>query len=62
MSRPARKPAPSASRQLEQLLGHPWPFPGRAPKHDVESWTVTEDWRERVPATQANVDVFESVG
>ena len=28
----------------EQLLGKPWPFPGRPPKHDLETWTVTDDW------------------
>jgi hypothetical protein len=35
-------------------------FPGRPPKHDVENWTVTDDWHERVPVTEAEVDVFEA--
>jgi hypothetical protein len=51
---------PSASEQLRQLLGEPWPFRGRAPKHDLTTWTVTDDWPERVPVTAAEVDVFEA--
>lgn len=33
----------TASEQLEELLGYPWPFPGRPPKHDLSTWTVTDD-------------------
>ena len=54
-----RKPVPTASEQLEALLGHPWPFPGRPPKYDLSTWTVAEDWPERVPITEAEVEVFE---
>jgi hypothetical protein len=50
----------TASEQLEALLGYPWPFPGRAPKHDLSSWAVTDDWPEHVPVTAAEVDVFEA--
>ena len=50
----------TASEQLESLLGYPWPFAGRPPKHDVEAWTVTDDWPERVPITDAEVNVFEA--
>jgi hypothetical protein len=53
------KTCPHASEQLEALLGCPWPFPGRPPKHDLSTWTVTDDWPERVPVTEAEVDVFE---
>jgi len=42
------------------LLGEPWPFPGRPPKHDLSEWTVTDDWPERVPVTRAEIDVFEA--
>jgi hypothetical protein len=42
------------------LLGTPWPFPGRPPKHDLETWIVTDDWPRRVPVTDAEVDVFEA--
>ncbi len=59
MLRPVRKPVPTASEQLEALLGHPWPFPGRPPKHDVSTWTVTDDWPECVPVSEAEVEVFE---
>jgi hypothetical protein len=33
---------------------------GRPPKHDLETWTVTDDWPTRVPVTDAEVDVFEA--
>jgi hypothetical protein len=38
----------------------PWPRIGRPPKHDVATWTVTDDWPRRVPVTEAEVDVFEA--
>jgi len=33
---------------------------GRPAKHDLATWTVTDDWPERVPVTDAEVDVFEA--
>jgi hypothetical protein len=33
---------------------------GRPPKHDVENWTVADDWPERVPITDAELGVFEA--
>ena len=60
MSRSSRSPAPTVSEQLEALLGRPWPFPGRPPKHDLSTWTVTDDWPEHIPVTEAEVDVFEA--
>lgn len=53
--------SPTASEQLEALLGHPWPFPGRPPKHDLSTWTVTDDWPDPVPVTEAEIDVFEQL-
>ena len=38
----------------------PWPRIGRPPKHDVEAWTVTDDWPDAVPITDAELDVFEA--
>jgi len=38
----------------------PWPRVGRSPKHDLETWKVTDDWPERVPITDAELDVFEA--
>lgn len=51
---------PTASEQLERLLGKPSPFPGRPPRHDLETWTVTDDWPERVPVTEPEIAVFEA--
>ena len=53
------KGLPTASEQLEELLGYPWPFPGRPPKHDLSTWTVIDDWPDPVPVTQAEIEVFE---
>ena len=50
---------PTASEQLEELLGYSWPFPGRPPKHDLSTWTVTDDWPDPVPVTEAEIEVFE---
>ena len=36
------------------------PCAGKSPKDDLSSWTVTDDWPERVPVTSAEVDVFEA--
>jgi hypothetical protein len=34
--------------------------PSCAGKDDLSTWTVTDDWPERVPVTSAEVDVFEA--
>ncbi len=47
------------SEQLEALLGYHWPIPGRPPKHDLSTWTVTDDWPAHVPVTEAEIEVFE---
>ena len=57
-TRHAKRP-PTASEQLEELLGYPWPFPGRPPKHDLSTWTVTDDWPDPVPVAEAEIEVFE---
>ena len=41
------------------MLGYPWPFPGRPPKHDLSTWTVIDDWPDPVPVTQVEIEVFE---
>ena len=38
----------------------PWPRIGRPPKHDLSTWTATDDWPEHIPVTEAEVDVFEA--
>lgn len=57
-SRRTNRP-PTASEQLEELLGYPWPFPGRPLKHDLSTWTVIDDWPDPVPVTEAEIEVFE---
>lgn len=57
-SRHTSRPS-TASERLEELLGYPWPFPGRPPKHDLTTWTVTDDWPDPVPVTEAEIEVFE---
>jgi hypothetical protein len=60
MARLRKEHPPTASEQLEALLGKPWPFAGRPPKHNLSTWTVTDDWPENIPVTEAEVDVFEA--
>jgi hypothetical protein len=38
----------------------PWPPTGRPAMHDPSTWTVTDDWPDPVPITDAELDVFES--
>ena len=38
----------------------PRPRIGRPPKHELSTWTVTDDWPERVPVAEAEVDIFEA--
>lgn len=33
---------------------------GRPVKHDLAGWRVTDDWPQRVPVTEREVDVFEA--
>jgi hypothetical protein len=56
--RSLRARPPTASEQLEELLGDHVPM-GRPPKHDLPSWIVTDDWPHPVPVTEAEAEVFE---
>jgi hypothetical protein len=38
----------------------PWPRIGRPTKHDLSGWVVTDDWPERVPIMNAELDVVEA--
>ncbi len=42
------------------VLPDPPPRRGRPVKHDVTTWRVTDDWPQRVPVTDAEIDVFEA--
>jgi hypothetical protein len=33
---------------------------GRPGKADTTTWTVTDDWPDEVPITEAEIDVFEA--
>ncbi|WP_066521717.1 hypothetical protein [Sphingobium cloacae] len=59
MVRPRKQYPPTASEQLEALLGYRLPM-GRPPKHDLATWTVTDDWLDPVPVSEAEIDVFEA--
>jgi len=45
---------------LYDWANRPRPKLGRPPKHDLAGWRVTDDWPERVPVTEAELDVFEA--
>lgn len=60
MARLRKERQPIVAEQLEALLGYPWPFAGRPPKHDLSTWTITDDWPEHSPVTDAELDVFEA--
>jgi hypothetical protein len=34
--------------------------PRRRARHDAAAWTVTDDWPEEVPVTEAEIEVFEA--
>lgn len=42
------------------IVPAPWPRLGRPVKHDVERWTVTDDWPDRVPVIENEPDVVEA--
>lgn len=59
--------SPNSQRRVGLVPGdlHDYLLPvsrrlGRPPKHDVSAWIVTDDWPERVPVTDCEVDVFEA--
>ena len=37
-----------------------WQRIGRPARHDLDTWTVTDDWPDPVPITDAEPDVFEA--
>lgn len=49
---------PHAVDPLDYARPRP-PRRGYKPPEDTTEWVVTDDWPERVPATKAEVDVFE---
>ena len=55
-----RLPMGAAPSDLYDYAQTPTLRLGRPPRHDLSTWTVTDDWPERVPVTEAEVDVFEA--
>jgi hypothetical protein len=47
----AQQPASRSGRKLS---------PGRPAPEDPTTWTVTDDWSEDVPVTEAEIEVFEA--
>jgi hypothetical protein len=58
MARPRKTHPPTPSDELEALLGFRWAM-GRPSKHDLSTWSVSDDWPDRVPVTLAEIEVFE---
>jgi hypothetical protein len=56
--RSRRDRPPTASEQLEELLGYRVQM-GRPPKYDLSTWKVIDDWPDPVPVTEAEIAVFE---
>lgn len=56
MSKIPRKPRSAPSTNSNQAVSSP---KRRRPKHDVSTWTVTDDWPEKVPITEAEIEIFE---
>ena len=38
----------------------PWRRISRPARHDLSTWTVTDDWPDSVPITDAELNVFEA--
>lgn len=56
MSKPPRKSRSVSSTNSSQAVLSP---KRRRPKQDVSTWTVIDDWPEKVPVTEAEIEIFE---
>ena len=60
-SKPGQIPAPGeAPDDLYDYVRPPARRPGRPILDDVTTWTVTDDWPDEVPVTEAEIEVFEA--
>jgi len=60
-SRPSR--VGNAGVALSDLYDYARPprrAPGRPPRRDPGTWIVTDDWAERVPVSEVEIDVYEA--
>lgn len=55
MSKPPRKSRPASFTNPNPAVASS----KRRPKHDVATWIVTDDWPDKVPITEAEIEVFE---
>lgn len=55
MSKPPRKSRSTSPTNSNPAVANS----KRRPKHDVSTWTVTDDWPDEVPITEAEIEVFE---
>jgi hypothetical protein len=60
MRRSSTRPSPQEPIDLHDYLHMCRKRIGRPTKHDLSTWTVTDDWPERVPVTAREVDMFEA--
>jgi hypothetical protein len=44
----------------DDLYDYAWPSARRPAPDDPTTWTVTDDWPEDVPITEAEIEVFEA--
>ena len=56
MSKPPRKSRSVSSTNSNQAVSTP---KRRRPKHDASTWTVIDDWPEKVPITEAEIEIYE---
>ena len=56
MSKPPRNSRSVSSTNPSQGASSP---KRRRPKHDVSTWTVIDDWPEKAPITEAEIEIFE---
>jgi hypothetical protein len=50
----------TAADDLYDYAGPPARRPGRRAPEGPSTWTVTDDWPEDVPVTEAEIEVFEA--
>jgi hypothetical protein len=60
MRRFPSEPNSQEPTDLYDYLHMPQARIGRPPRHDLSTWTVTDDWPEPMPVTAREVDVFEA--
>ncbi len=52
--------AAAAAIDFYDYAAQPAPRLGRPVKHDLQGWSVVDDWPVRVPVTDVEVDVVEA--